>query len=55
MGIHAERDRFVRVPEGFRDGGHVRAVGYGNGGEAVPELMRVKVCYAIAFAESLKK
>ena len=42
MGIHPQGDSFVRMPQLFRHTGNVCAVGDGDTGKAVPELVRVQ-------------
>ena len=43
MGIHPQSDSFVCMPQLFRHTGDVRAVGNGDAGKAVPELVGVQI------------
>ena len=47
VGVHSQSDGFITMPQLFRNACHVCAVGYGNAGEGMAQLVGVKVGYTI--------
>ena len=54
VGIHPKRHRRITMAQAFRYADHIRAVRDGDACGAVPELVRVKVLYAVLCPELLK-